>query len=159
MRRVSKTNSRPWENKSLHEEYRQANPYDEIARYFPEWDRGETRIPGASAMIVSALWTPRTQLHHLAWGHGGNRRWDRVWNLVSVGDATHLFLHANPVDMLALCLHAKIQKGDWDAAEARATLGLNLIGYLYGKSCNFDFAEEIRRNLIDGEESSHRSIA
>jgi hypothetical protein len=48
-----------------------------------------------------------------------------------------------------MCLHAKIENGDWDAQAARETLGLNLVGYLHGKSCEHDFAEEIRMDLID----------
>ena len=72
-----------------------------------------------------------------------------MWNLVAVSDYMHTFLHRYPVDGLSVCLHAKIEKGEWDAAAARETLGVNLIGLLYGKSCEHDFAEVIRMELID----------
>lgn len=152
MRRVSKPNSRPWLSLDTRYDYERENTVCEIARLFPEWERGWKRIPGSPPTIVHATETPRTCVHHLAWGHAGNRRWDRVWNLVSIGWHAHLFVHAFPVDGLSICLKAKIEKNEWDAAAARETLGLNLIGYLYGKSCEHDFAEEYRRELIDSLE-------
>lgn len=148
MRRVSKKNSRYWVDDALNWEYRQANPYCEVSRYFPNVSRNETRIPGTPATIVHATETMRDHVHHISMGHSGNRRWDRKWNLLSVGWHAHTFIHDSPVDGLALCLYAKLRKGEWNHAEAFTTLGLNLFGKPLSQPCNHDFAERIRLAII-----------
>lgn len=148
MRHRSKTNSRPHEDLIFREEYRDANPFCEIARLFPEWDRGWTKIPGSpNDTIVRALDTPTTQIHHIGWG---GQRWDTKWNLIALGGWSHDFCHKNKWDGLALCLKAKIDKGEWNAADAMIRLGYDLMGKLYYQPCKYEFAETIRKELMKG---------
>lgn len=146
--RYRSSNSRPHEDIDFREEYRESNKYDEIARLFPEWDRGWTRIPGKPlATVVRALDTPATQIHHIGWG---GQRWDCVWNLIALGFWSHQFCHENKWDGLTLCLKAKIDKGEWDAVSARIRLGYDVMGKLYYETCKHPFAETIRKELMKG---------
>lgn len=147
MRNRSRTNSHPHEDVEFREEYRLANHYDEIARLFPEWDRGWTRIPGKPATVVRALDTPATQIHHIGWG---GQRWDVAWNLIALGHWSHVFCHEHKWDGLTLCLKAKIDKGEWNATDARVRLGYDLMGKLYYQPCTHGFAETIRKELMKG---------
>lgn len=147
MRHKSPTNSHPYSDDAAWIAYRDANHYCEIAKHFPDWGGGWTRIPGTTATIVRALDTPAQMTHHIGWG---GQRWDRKWNMIRVGEHSHQFCHDFKWDGVALCLKEKIAKGEWDAADARQCLGFDLVGKLSCHECKFPFAEVIRLEIIEG---------
>jgi hypothetical protein len=122
VRRRSLTNSNKHEDPALREAYRQTNPDDELLRYWP--------TQGAEALVqfqgegywLSKRHTEACDIHHI--GKGQAQRAD-VWsNLVAVCRTTHLWLETFVADGMALCMAAKIAKGEWDDGEMRDVLGL-----------------------------------
>lgn len=146
MRFRSPTNSHPYRNDAVRHVYADANRYDELARLFPEWCPGWTTIPGTVATHVRAHETPATQVHHIAWA---GQRWDKVWNVISLGDWSHQFCHDHKWDGVALCLKVKLDKHEWNADEARQCLGFDLVGKLHCNGCKYDFAEKIRLSVLE----------
>jgi hypothetical protein len=150
VRRKSLTNSNPAEDLELRHLYRDANPYDEIARYFQKWDtRGYVSVPHPGVVThMHGYDTTATEVHHIFGGFGGNRRWDRTWNLIHLHQDTHRFVERYHADGIALCLLRKLEKSEYDDAEAFRVLGKSPLGWLDGQRCEHAFAESVRLRVL-----------
>lgn len=152
MRRRSKTNSHHETDKAAHDAYTQGRYYDELLRYFPSNGVGMAMVPGHCPATLSMHGTDAFCDHHIFGGIMGNRRWDRLWNLVMVCDVTHRFVDPSfggyVVDGVAICMRRKIDAREFDRIDAANTLGFDPFGYLESRVCVWLFAENIRRELV-----------
>lgn len=132
MRFRSRTNSRPWCNATLYNEYGAANLDDELIWAFPGTPR-EALVPigGNTLMNVTRAYAGGTERHHISGGILGTQRWDRVTNLICTSHWPHVFCDNWARDGFALCAASKIKKGEWDRDEMAKLMGVaSTIGWL-----------------------------
>lgn len=130
MRHRSLTNSHPWEDPAIQEDYRRANEYDELLRFWPTEGAEACVLFGGSApgMWLSKRWTPRNAIHHVAKGANGASRADVFPNLIALSRTLHDWVEAYRADGMALCMRSKIEKGEWDDAVMKSVFGLERPG-------------------------------
>lgn len=137
MRRRSRTNSRKHEDRSLRDAYRIQFDYCELYQYLADhicvpWNC-QPRVP---------LWkvpqhAMRIEVNHI-WSVG--RRPDTWANLISLGEPTHKWFHANLQSGRVAALWTKKMKGELNLSELDAAAGKNVLGWLE----SFDLASPFR---------------
>lgn len=130
MRHKSLTNSHPWECTETREGYWRANEYDELLRLWPTEGPEALVLFGGSVpgMWLSKRWTPRSDVHHIAEGSNGASRADVTSNLISVCRPVHRWAGRFRSEAMALCMRAKIEKGEWDSDVMHSVFGLDRPG-------------------------------
>jgi hypothetical protein len=136
LRRVSKTNSRPWLNESLRRDYREVFAVCELKHVLAKHHRDELDMRDESA-----------EVHHVVGGAG--RRADKWSNLITVSASVHRWIHANPPDGRILCLWKKMTKAELRADEFREIHGMYLAGWLDINRPRLDWVAPLWRELVE----------
>lgn len=145
MRHRSLTNSRPAKNLEFRETYMQHEFEDELLPYFPLFGHRTVKVPGYDAEFMMHNGLYPLEPHHAFGGRKG--RWDRDWNLVAVCRPVHEWCERYKFDGRVLVLRLKLDKAEWDEADAHACLGMYPLGDIFKQQCEFPFAESIRVEL------------
>lgn len=120
-------------------------PFDELLPYFPTYGDGLARIPGYEQPLPM-FDTASRDPHHIFGGRMG--RWDRIWNLAAVSRPTHEFCERFKTDGRVIALRMKLDKREWNEADAYACLKMHPLGWIQGQSCEHQFAENIRVEIV-----------
>lgn len=148
LRRVSKTNSRHWQDETFRREYLAAQTGCELIHLFP--GRPEVaEIPDGKAIsyMVRNL-MPASDPHHLCGGANGSRRWDVLTNLVGVCRPVHEWVERYRPEGMVLCIKAKMKKGEYDEDVMKMVLGLtrpgaSVFGFIRIRRMHFDWIQDI----------------
>jgi hypothetical protein len=136
LRRVSKTNSRPWLNESLRRDYREVFAVCELKHVIAKHHRDEIDMRDESA-----------EVHHI---HGGHPRYDMWSNFITCCRSVHEWIHAHPPDGKIVCIHRKlIVKRELDAAEFQQATGKTVAGWLSANEPRLDWVATLWRELVE----------
>lgn len=132
MRKVSPTNSRPWED--LHEQYMYGVTHldDEIVWAFPG-DLRDAIVPISERQTVniSRCMSTGSDVHHISGGILGTPRWDVSTNLIKLCRVTHQFCDKWVAPGFVLCAASKIRSGDWDSQKMCEIMHVDsILGFL-----------------------------
>lgn len=116
VKRVSKSNSRKWEDLEFRRAYMKANPWCELTPMLIGI------VPGLNRREAA------TDPHHLIGGSG--RRWDVKSNLIAVCRPVHLWCHRELKDSRVLGIWIKVKSGLFDHEEFKTVSGKYLEGFL-----------------------------
>lgn len=126
----------------LRQRYRDDNGFCEIFHLWPAI--GYTGYLNVNAHDV----------HHISGGILGTPRYDRVTNLISLCRSMHQFCEKHIFDGFALCMAAKMSKGEWDAEGMAQIMHVDtVLGWLSIQVFDFEWTY---RYLLNSTTRSNR---
>lgn len=144
-------NSNHWQNLPLRREYRQENPWCELAPYFPERFENANIIPFPEfGLIISKRYTSATEVHHITGGLLGTPRYD-IWpNLIALSRPVHAWCERYTKDGLALCCLAKLRKRpmEFDSVKLNEITRVCFVAWIEQLDCKFDIGREAQRLFL-----------
>ena len=113
-------------NKQMRVDYREANPADELQQNL----KGEvwTKVRDAWGYYDEPPYGSEV-VHHIY--NSGIAKKNDAWSLlITVGPASHEYVHKCPKHGVVACVWTKLEKDEFDREEVRESLGRDLINML-----------------------------